>query len=215
MIPLVPAIIPKSKNTLESSLEKLNFASEIHVDVVDGKFVPFLSWPYEPQGLPVEIKENTDKFTLEVDLMVEAPLLAAESWLEAGADMLVFHVESISLPDFKNFVHSAPASVGISALNDTPIEILSSYLEIADYVQVMGIAKIGVQGQAFDYRVLERIKFIKNHFSNKHITVDGSVNKNTIQTLKSSGADRMIVGSAVTLSEKPYESYLDLIKLIN
>lgn len=57
MIPIVPAIIPKSQAQIESLLDKLNFSTEVHVDVVDGKFVPFLSWPYEPKGSPVDIKK--------------------------------------------------------------------------------------------------------------------------------------------------------------
>ena len=124
MIPIVPAVIPKSVDDLKTKLSQLTFSSEIHVDVVDGKFVPFTSWPYEPAGSPLEIKNISDRFTLEVDLMVIDPLKSAESWIEAGADMLVFHVESISLSDFKQFIKSAPASIGISALNDTPFDAI-------------------------------------------------------------------------------------------
>lgn len=215
MIPIVPAIIPKSQTDLESALKNLVFSSEIHVDVVDGKFVPFVSWPYEPWGLPVMVKNTTDKFTLEVDLMVESPLQSAENWIEAGADMLVFHTESISLKDFKNFVHSAPVSVGISALNDTLLETFLPYVEVADYVQLMGIAKIGSQGQSFDVRVLDRIGTLKKHFAKHSITVDGSVNRNTVKDLKIAGANRLIVGSAITHADRPYDAYLELSNLIN
>ncbi len=215
MIPIVPAVIPKSQADLESTLQNLAFSSEIHVDVVDGKFVPFLSWPYEPKGFPVEVKNTTDKFTLEVDLMIDSPLSSAEHWIEAGADMLVFHVESISLEDFKKFVQGAPVSVGVSALNDTPLDVFLPYIEIADYVQVMGIAKIGAQGQSFDTRVLDRIDTIKKRFPKHSITVDGSVNKDTIKDLKQAGANRLIVGSAIVRADKPYEAYLELSNLIN
>lgn len=215
MIPIVPAIIPKSQAQIESLLDKLNFSTEVHVDVVDGKFVPFLSWPYEPKGSPVDIKKSTDHFTLEVDLMVNSPLAVAEDWLMAGADMLVFHTESISLSDFKNFVHGAPASVGISALNDTPLDTLLPYIELADYVQVMGIAKIGAQGQPFDVRGLERIINIKNTFPNKLISVDGSVNFETITNLRQVGIGRLIVGSAIVSATEPYEAYSELNRLVN
>ena len=215
MIPIVPAVIPKSQDQIKSLLDKLSFSTEVHIDVVDGKFVPFLSWPYEPKGKPTDIKDLTDHFTLEVDLMVEAPLSAAEDWLASGADMLVFHTESISLSDFRNFVHSAPASIGISALNDTSLDILLPYIELADYVQVMGIAKIGAQGQPFDVRGLERIASIKNIFPNKLISVDGSVNFETIASLRQVGIGRLIVGSAIVSAIEPYEAYLELNKLIN
>ncbi len=215
MIPIVPAVIPESLVDLETKLSRLAFSSEIHIDVVDGKFVPFTSWPYEPSGSPIEIKNLTDRFTLEVDLMVNESFKSAESWIEAGADMLVFHVESISLPDFKQFMKSAPATVGVSALNDTPMEIFLPYIEMADGVQLMGIAKIGAQGQSFDQRVFDRIRIIKQKFPQKPITIDGSVNKDTVKDLSMAGANRFIVGSAIVLAEKPHEAYLELMNIIN
>jgi ribulose-phosphate 3-epimerase len=214
MIPVVPAIIPRSQKHLESTLSELTFSPEIHVDVVDGKFVPFTSWPYEPLGVPKDVKNITDQFTLEVDLMVDDPLKSAEEWIEAGADMLVFHTESISLADFKNFVKSAPVSVGISSLNDTPIDNLLPYIEVADYVQLMGIAKIGAQGQSFDDRVLYRIDLIKKRFPKHSITVDGSVNKDTVSIIKRAGTNRLIVGSALVLAEDPFQVYKDLSAII-
>lgn len=57
--------------------------------------MPFISWPYKEGGEPIEVHKTTDRFTLEVDLMVQNPLMAADSWLTAGADMLVFHTETI------------------------------------------------------------------------------------------------------------------------
>lgn len=147
--------------------------------------------------------------------MVNEPLKSAESWIEAGADMLVFHVESISLPDFKQFMKSAPATVGVSALNDTPMEIFLPYIEMADGVQLMGIAKIGAQGQPFDQMVFERIKQIKQRFPLKPITIDGSVNKHTIKKIKETGVNRLIVGSAIVLADEPYEAYSELINIIN
>lgn len=215
MIPIVPAVIPKSLSHIKTQLPHLTFSQEIHIDVVDGKFVPFTSWPYEPSGIPKEISDTTDSFTLEVDLMVEDPISAAEAWIEAGADMLVFHVETISLKSFSKFVKTAPVSVGISSLNDAPINILLSYLNVADYVQLMGIAEIGVQGQKFDDRVFERIKAVKELFPNHPITIDGSVNKETILSLKQAGVNRFIIGSAIVSASNPYEAYKELMSLIN
>jgi ribulose-phosphate 3-epimerase len=213
MIPIVPALIPKSAQQIISTLPGLSFSPEIHIDVVDGKFVPFSSWPYSPEGVPKEVSHTTDRFTLEVDLMVEDPLVAADSWLEAGADMLVFHVETISLEAFKRFVETAKVSVGISALNSTPFAVLKEYATVADYVQLMGIAEIGTQGQPFDESVIERIKEIKNIFPKLPITIDGSVNKNTIARLVAAGADRFICGSAIVGAASPYQAHAELQKL--
>ncbi len=215
MIPIVPAVIPKSASHLVEVASKLSFSPEIHVDVVDGVFVPFTSWPYEPKGEPMEVRRTTDKFTLEVDLMVEKPLTAADAWLEAGADMLVFHVETISLDAFKRFVDSTRISIGICALNDTPLSVFRPYIEIADYIQLMGIAKIGSQGQPFDERVIDRINELRISFPNHPITVDGSINKSTIVRVAKSGASRFICGSAIVGASDPSQAHSELSSLIN
>ncbi len=215
MIPIVPAIIPKTESEILSILPTLRFSPEIHVDVVDGQFVPFTSWPYEPAGEPLQVKAMTDSFTLEVDLMVKEPLLAAEAWLQAGADMLVFHIETISLADFTAFVKAEPnVSFGISALNDTPLEDLLAYAAVADYVQLMGIAKIGAQGQGFDARVLARIAAVKEKFPQLAISIDGSVNMETVKRLSEAGVNRLICGSAIIKAPDREQAYRELRSLI-
>lgn len=215
MIPLVPAIIPKSAADLRTKLESVRFSPEVHVDVVDGDFVSAISWPYEPVGAPAAIKDYTDSFTLEVDLMVRQPLQAAEDWLKAGADMLVFHIETLTLSEFRTFVESVKISVGVSASNDTPLDSLYPYLETADYLQLMGIAEIGRQGQAFDERVLDRIESCRHRYPHKPITVDGSVNVKTIPRLKAAKVDRLIVGSAIVGQPDPGVAHYELAKALN
>lgn len=214
MIPIVPAVIPSSASFMRELLPNLHFSPEIHVDVVDGQFVPFTSWPYEPVGVPVETKSVTDSFTLEVDLMVNKPLQAGKDWLEAGADMLVFHIETVTLNDFKEFAEQTKISIGISALNDTALENLFTYADYADYIQLMGIAKIGAQGQSFDERVLERIEIVKRHFPRLPISVDGSVNKDTIKRLSQAGVDRLICGSAIVKAKDPKIAHYNLSQLL-
>lgn len=215
MIPIVPAFIPESESAVRTYLKKLGFVDEIHLDVVDGKFVPNASWPYIPSGQPKAVQPYTDQFTLEVDLMVSDPLPAAVDWITAGADMLVFHTETISLENFINFEAFTHITVGISAHGATSIDTLLLYAEYADCVQLMGIEEVGLQGQPFDESVIEKISVIKEKFPHKPVTVDGSVNLKTIERLKAAGADRFIVGSAVTLQEDPFEAYRSLHNLIN
>lgn len=215
MIPVVPAIIPKSAEEVRVLAKTLSFSPELHLDVVDGVFVSAVSWPYSPTGNPVEVKSATDIYTLEVDLMVQNPLEAADTWLQAGADMLVFHVETISLDAFTRFAELTNISVGISALNDTSFSVLEPYLAVADYVQLMGIAKIGSQGQPFDTRVLERIALLKERYPLLMVSVDGSVNAETIPGLVKAGADRFICGSAIVHADNPESAHQALSKLAN
>ena len=163
-IPIVPAVIPGSLVAAIEATKLFHFSYEIHVDVIDGAFVEASSWPYNPFGDVIALKPHTDAYTLEVDLMVENPFKAARAWEAAGADMLVFHVETIDFESFKDFIEHTGITVGISFHGDTPIESVFPYIEIADYVQVMGIRTIGAQGQPFSKETFTHIERIKNQF---------------------------------------------------
>ncbi len=214
-IPIVPAIIPTSLAAAIEATKLLRFSHEIHVDVVDGKFVPSVSWPYEPVGDVISLKSHTDAYTLEVDLMVEKPFKAARAWEEAGADMLVFHMETVDLASFKDFIEHSGITVGISFHGETSIEAVLPYIEIADYVQIMGINKIGTQGQPFSEETFSKIVRIKKEFPEKMISVDGSVNEVTIARLAVAGVDRLIVGSAIVKQPDPRVAYERLRAIVN
>lgn len=199
-IPIVPAIIPRSEGAVIEATRTFRFSHEYHLDIVDGVFVKSISWPYEPEGEPLSVKAHTDKYTLEVDLMVSNPVAAAKEWIKAGADMLVFHVETIDVATFKDFARfDAPkdVSLGVSFSGDTSREALLPYLEYADYIQVMGIHTIGLQGQPFAEATLDHVRFFKEEYPQLPVSVDGSVNENTVERIVKAGADRLIVGSAI------------------
>lgn len=214
-IPIVPAVIPSSLHAAIQATKLFQFSHEIHVDVIDGKFVPNVSWPYDPVGEVIALKSHTDAYTLEVDLMVENPFKAARAWEEAGADMLVFHVETIDLASFKDFIEHTGITIGISFHGDTSIESVFPYIEVADYVQVMGIHTIGAQGQPFSEETISKIERIKREFPGKMISVDGSVNQHTIKKLAAASVDRLIVGSAIIGQPDPHEAYRALCTLVN
>lgn len=213
--PIVPAIIPASRDEIVKFAELLSFSRELQLDLVDGKFVSSVCWPYDPVGDPMSVKTFLDAYTLEVDLMVVDPIPAAAEWIKAGADMLVFHIETLDLETFKNFADSTNVSIGASAHGDTSLDKLSEYIEHADYIQLMGIYEIGAQGLPFDEGVLGKIEELKRRFPDKSITIDGSVNANTIKRLREAGADRFICGSAISLQPDPEAAHAALSALIN
>lgn len=213
-IPIVPAVIPKSQAHAVEMIQSLAFSHELHLDVLDGQFVEAISWPYNPIGEPLTIKQFTDRFTLEVDLMVSDPLKAARNWEKAGADMLVFHLETIDLASFIDFTIHTSTSVGISFHGDSSLDTLYAYLPYADYVQVMGIYTIGKQGEPFDPITLDKVRAVHKAFPNLSISVDGSVNLLTIPQLVKVGVDRLIIGSAIVSKENPYEAYLGLLRCV-
>lgn len=214
-VPIVPAIIPPSAEAVRTYAAELTFAKELQLDLVDGRFVPSVSWPYEPVGEPLSVKSVLDAYTLEVDLMVTEPLPAAEAWVVAGADMLVFHVETLPLDAFKTFAEHTVVSVGVSAHGDTSLDTLSAYAEHADYIQLMGIYEIGAQGLPFDEAVLGKVETLKQRFPDMMISVDGSVNTQTIKRLKQAGVDRFVCGSAIVKQPDPAAAYRELAALIN
>ncbi len=206
--PIVPAFIPTSVADLAASIYAVGHVPEVHVDVTDGQFVPYRSWPYITPDSPLSALSILEPFALEVDLMVSEPLPAAADWIRVGADRLVFHVETISLEAFTRFVDTTPVTVGIAANNDTDYDVLASYLAVADFVQVMGIAAIGVQGQPFDERAFSRIAAIQSDFPALPISIDGSVNSRTLPQLLACKLERYIVGSAIVGSDNPAEAYM-------
>lgn len=215
-IPIVPAVIPKSEAEVIALTKSLTFSREFHLDIVDGKFVQNISWPIDPLGEAVAVKSHTDRYTLEVDLMVENPIKVAREWIRAGADMLVFHIETVDLVSFIDFVeHVGSVSVGVSFHGDTPIESVFPYLSHADYVQVMGINTIGVQGEPFSERALQYVERFKKEFPNLPVSIDGSVNNSTIERVVKAGVDRIIVGSAIVKQDNPQEAYESLRALVN
>lgn len=211
--PLVPAIIPQSLADLKLQLQRVGPVQELHIDVVDGKFVPYTSWPYINDSDMSQLETSLLPYTLEVDLMVVDPAAVAGSWIDNGADRLVFHMETISFTAFKQFADTTSITVGICASNDTPFEELEAYLEVADFVQVMGIAQIGVQGQPFDDRALERIAKLKELYPRVSVSLDGSVNATTLPDLLALRLDRYIMGSAVMSAEDPYAAYIEFSKI--
>lgn len=213
--PIVPAVIPSSAAEVVAHAERLQFSPEFHLDIVDGQFVPTVSWPIEPAGDPLEVRAVLDAFTLEVDLMVSNPLPLAEAWVVAGADMLVFHAETLSLAQFRSFAEYSDASVGISINGATPLATLLEYAAVADYVQLMGIYDIGAQGQPLDESLFEKIAAVKIEYPSLPISVDGSVNAATIERMYDAGADRFICGSAITLQADPAAAHAALSALIN
>jgi pentose-5-phosphate-3-epimerase len=213
--PIIPAIIPQSFADLVAQIAQISHLPEVHVDVVDGVFVPPISWPYNTDNaIPASAYDLLAPFSLEVDLMVEDQLGAATAWLAAGADQLVFHAEVISPELLEAFRTQHDVTLGISSLNSMPLSELYRYFPFVDYVQVMGIAQIGSQGLPFDTTVLSRIAEIQKDFPKMSISIDGSMNAATLPTIAPLQLSRIIVGSAIMKQSDPLAAYRALVALL-
>ena len=215
MITIVPAIIPQSFSHLSSVFKEVgSFTHTVQIDIVDGVFVPFTSWPYTEHASPALLTNFTKDFDIEIDLMADAPEGVAEEYLVAGVKRIVIHLESTQkLETIIALKKKYQFKLGLSILNDTDLSVLTSVITHADYVQLMGIQEIGSQAQPFDTRVIERITILKGMYPNLQISVDGSVNEKTLPLLIEAGATRFAVGSAILGAENPASAYAILCTL--
>lgn len=211
---ITPAIIPASIKYLQEKLTTLTFADSIQIDVVDGLFVTNISWPYEPKGEVKEIASQLKHRRIEVDLMVREPVRAGREWLASGASALIFHLETLADPEAAISLRKEfDFELGFSIANDSRLEVLYPWIEKIDFIQLMGIANIGSQGQPFDPRVLDRIAALRHLYPTMPISIDGGVNETTITDLAAVGADRFVVGSTILTSPDPKATYQNLLKI--
>jgi len=222
MTEIIPAVLAENFSELNEKLSKfVNIANIVQIDICDGKFVPSISWPMgRRDGASVEDILNEDNglpfwedLNFEFDLMVLNAHKQFDFFARLGAKRIVFHLEAETEKDFKEFLESMDPyfkdniEIGIAINTNTDIAKLDPFINLVDFVQTMGIEKIGFQGELFDEKVLSQIKNLKNKYPELVITVDGSVNENTARALIEAGASRLVVGSALLNSYDIRETF--------
>jgi ribulose-phosphate 3-epimerase len=210
---IVPSILTPFRGDLVEKLKRLDERVEnVQIDVVDGTYASPATWPYTPPEDDAPELAILDglfefgRFRYEVDLMVSNPEEVVGTWIDAGASRVVIHVESTNyLPQLLNdlvrhYGHDkgfAPdlLSLGLSINVGTDSSILEQYLDKIDFVQFMGIDRIGMQGQLFNPKVVEKIQEFKKQHPKVEVQVDGGVSLTTAPALLAAGVDRLVVGS--------------------
>jgi len=215
-IEIIPAIIPKNFRDLKDKMASVsNLVPLVQIDIMDGKLTPSPSWPYlesQEDSDFISIKKEERDFpfwetlNFEVDLMVKSPENIWFDWIIAGAGRIIFHYESTEkiaelLEEFKNKTVAKESALhieaGIAIDINTPNEKIYPLLPNIDFVQFMGIEKIGFQGEPFSEKVLDKIKDFKKQYANIIVTVDGGVSLLSAPLLIKAGADRLVSGSAI------------------
>jgi ribulose-phosphate 3-epimerase len=208
---IIPAILPKNQTELSTQVKQLlGLVSYVQVDVCDGIFVP--------SKTQFQKLTSLEEIEYEIDLMVDKPERTLEEYIEMQPARIVIHLESVSdhvrlflaLEKIRGIIE-----IGLSISNDTPNAVLEKYIEDCDFIQLMGISKIGSQGQPFDVRVLEKIEYFHTKYPEMIISVDGSVNLDTIKKLADAGATRFVAGSAVFGEGNIEENISKLEKLVS
>lgn len=194
-----PSILASDFTNLESEISAMKQAGVdmIHVDVMDGHFVPNISI-----GLPVvsSLRKKTD-MVLDVHLMISDPLTYAPQFADAGADFVVFHLESDSQPQAViDSIKAKGKKVGISIKPKTPAKTVFPYLDQLDMVLVMTVEP-GFGGQKFMADMCPKIAEIRKECERlgvaPMIEVDGGIDCNTVGQTVRAGANVFVAGSAL------------------
>lgn len=199
MSQLAPSILAADFNRLGKQIKELeqNKIELLHIDVMDGMFVPSISF-----GMPVitSIRKESSLF-FDVHLMVQEPIRYIKEFVEAGADLITVHVEACEdAAETLKQVKSHNVKCGISLNPETPVEVIFPYLELADVVLVMSVHP-GFGGQKLIPETLEKVKILAKirEERNLHynIEIDGGVNQENLLEIVSSGVDMIVAGTAV------------------
>jgi len=199
-VELSPSVLAADKTQIEKELERArNTKSKyIHLDVMDGKFVPHVTLPFEQLKYIASISGLIN----DVHIMVEKPFEFALKYIECGADILTFHLEACSNKEEVlktiELIKSKGCKVGISIKPETPVEDIFEYLPLLDLVLIMSVEP-GEGGRVFIPSSVQKIaklrSFIDTNRLNTLIEVDGGINDITSKLVKEAGVDILVAGS--------------------
>lgn len=178
-------------------------ADWLHVDVMDGHFVPNLSFG---PALVRSLKKNTS-LPLDVHLMVEHPARFIEPFTKAGADLLTVHLEAQDdVKDVLKQIHALGIKAGVSIKPDTNVQAIIPVLEETDLILVMSVYP-GFGGQEFLPEAPERIRQIRQLITKTNrpvwLEVDGGINAQTAREVVQAGADVLVAGNAIFSAKDP------------
>jgi len=179
---------------------KQSHATWLHFDVMDGHFVPNLSFGPD---ICKQIRLNSDLF-MDVHIMVSDPNTFSDVFIEAGADLITFHLEACKNDEeviqIIDKIHAKNVKVGISIKPSTNINELLPFLDKIDLVLIMSVNP-GYGGQSFMLNALDKISLLRNTIDTKKlnvlIEVDGGINHETAQLVLNAGADVLVAGSYI------------------
>ena len=203
MIKIAPSILAADFANLERDIQKVRAADYLHVDVMDGIFVPNISI-----GLPVveSIRKVTD-MPLDVHLMIDRPVRYAERFCEAGADIVTVHVEADTEENTRkalDIIRARGKRAGVVVKPKTPAEAVLPFLEQCGMILVMTVEP-GFGGQKFMADMMPKLRQLREWINERNpgceLEVDGGIDPATCKTVIENGANVLVAGSSVYKAE--------------
>jgi ribulose-phosphate 3-epimerase len=207
---VAPSLLSGDFNNLNVELtkfEKLGI-KYLHFDVMDGHFVPNISF-----GAPILMSLRPHyNFVMDVHLMISDPLKYASSFADSGADIITFHLEAYDDPklidECIDKIKNLNCKVGLSIKPNTPVTSLLPYIDKIDLILIMSVEP-GFGGQSFMNSAVDKIAYLRNYIDTNHlnvlISVDGGINDKTGKDCLNNGADILVAGSYLFNKEDTLE----------
>lgn len=193
---IAPSILTADFNRLEAEIKTIQTADYLHLDVMDGHFVPNISFgPHVLGGL-----KKITNIPLDTHLMITNPLDYIDLFVEIGSSFITVHVEANKVQESINRIKASGIKAGITLKPKTKLETLYPYLDQVDLVLIMSVEP-GFGGQKFMEDQLEKVKTLVKlrtaYNYNYLIEIDGGINGETAKLAKAAGVDIAVVGSYV------------------
>jgi len=210
MTSIRPAILAKDEAEFIAKVARVAaLGLPLHIDVMDGAFVPETTW-----APPERMRELLGETPFEAHLMVSTPEHAVPEWIAAGADRVIYHLESTPRADLICRSVGEDVNKLVLAINiETSVADLVPHLHQHEHVMFMGVTP-GASGRPFAPEILEKAAELDRLRPGISVTIDGGMSPATAKAAVAAGADHIVAGSALTNAPDPAAAYAEFLKAI-